>query len=65
MKKSSFDPDDVLERWYQDYHRLIVSYIQNRIRGGSEDAEDLAEETFKSAQRSLRGRDELPDRPKK
>ena len=64
MEKSSFDPADVLARWYQDYRKLIVSFIQNRIRG-SEDVEDLTEETFQRAYRSLLGREELPEHPKK
>lgn len=64
MEKQSFDPTNTLEIWYQEYRKLIAGFIKRYATYTPEDVEDLVEDTFQHAYRSLFERDELPEYPK-
>lgn len=64
MEKQSFDPTNTLEIWYQGYRNLIYGFIKGYATYTPEDVEDLVEDTFQHAYRSLVERDELPEHPK-
>jgi RNA polymerase sigma-70 factor (ECF subfamily) len=49
-------PDAQFEQMYQKYRGLIYSHLRKRLRGNPDDIEDLTEEVFARAYRSLKGR---------
>jgi RNA polymerase sigma-70 factor (ECF subfamily) len=49
-------PDAQFEQMYQKYRGLIYSHLRKRLRENPADIEDLTEEVFARAYRSLKGR---------
>jgi RNA polymerase sigma factor (sigma-70 family) len=57
MDKNPPDPiDGQVEQWYREYRGLVHKHIRSQQRCSNEDADDLTEEVFARAYRSLKAR---------
>jgi RNA polymerase sigma factor (sigma-70 family) len=65
MNNKSPDPVDAqIEKWYNDYGDLVRYRIRTKHGYSPEDADELTNEVFDRARRSLRGRPESVTYPK-